>query len=75
MRNISFLSEMSLHNNEISPVNAKIVNRSCVKRKFCEKRMFLVKSKNYCIVRFYHLSRVHLTFKGSLVYFFYFLLF
>ena len=26
---------MSFHNKEISPVNAKMVNRSCVKRKFC----------------------------------------
>ena len=34
MCNISVLSEMSFHNNEISPVNSKMVKLSSVKRTF-----------------------------------------
>ena len=34
MCNISVLNEVRFHNNEISPVNARIVKLSCVKKEF-----------------------------------------
>ena len=40
MCNISVLNEVRFHNNEISPVNARIVKLSCVKKEFVWKDIY-----------------------------------